>query len=244
MPLPISRHGFFFKKLSPKSLSSTSISPIPSPYSPPSPLSPTKQAQVRLLGRHDTTIAALDVATAECLRAALPPLQQEAGSWQLQYSTDQDGTSLQTMFGRVKDISHRNGFEGGMAASPIMLVVRDIHGAVFGAFLSEPPSRQKGYYGNGSCFLWRQQQPHRSETDFDARGISIFMATGENSYFVLSESGADLTLGGGDGRFGLWIDGQLNKGYSDSCSTYHNAPLATKPGAFQIELLELWSFNI
>ncbi|KAJ1342682.1 hypothetical protein BSLG_002779 [Batrachochytrium salamandrivorans] len=209
MPLPISRQGFFFKKLSPKSLSSTSISPIPSPYSPPSPLSPTKQAQVRLLGRHDTTIAALDVATAECLRAALPPLQQEAGSWQLQYSTDQDGTSLQTMFGRVKDISHRNGFEGGMAASPIML-----------------------------------QQPHRSETDFDARGISIFMATGENSYFVLSESGADLTLGGGDGRFGLWIDGQLNKGYSDSCSTYHNAPLATKPGAFQIELLELWSFNI
>ena len=51
-----------------------------------------------------------------------------------------------------------------------------------------------------------------------------FPSTGVNSYFVLSE-GSFLSVGGGDGRFGLWADSVLEKGVTGRCPCFGNEPL-------------------
>ncbi|EGF81739.1 hypothetical protein BATDEDRAFT_87229 [Batrachochytrium dendrobatidis JAM81] len=247
MPPHINRHISFFKNAHNHIISPTAATPATSnnngesSYSPISPLSPTKRNLVRLTGRNEHTLTVLDPAIAEILRDTLPPLQREADSWQLRYSTDQHGMSLQTLFTRANESTTARGAVG--FHGPVMLVIRDVYGAIFGAFLSEPPARHKGFYGNGSCFLWKQQH-HPNHTDSGSKTISLYMATGNDDYFMLSESGAELAFGAGDGKFGLWIDSQINMGHSETCSTFLNAPLATTPGSFQIDALELWSFNL
>lgn len=42
---------------------------------------------------------------------------------------------------------------------------------------------------------------------------------------VLSEPGF-IGLGGGDGKFGLWIHSDLERGHSARCATFENEPLA------------------
>lgn len=43
------------------------------------------------------------------------------------------------------------------------------------------------------------------------------------------------------GKFGLWLDGDLNQGRSQRCSTYANEPLAPEED-FVIKTLECWAF--
>jgi len=43
------------------------------------------------------------------------------------------------------------------------------------------------------------------------------------------------------GKFGLWIDGDLNCGRTDDCSTYGNPPLVEEKD-FVIKTLECWAF--
>jgi len=43
------------------------------------------------------------------------------------------------------------------------------------------------------------------------------------------------------GKFGLWLDSDLNKGRSDECGTYGNPPLVSPPD-FTIKTLECWGF--
>ncbi|KAG0343707.1 oxidation resistance protein 1, partial [Podila humilis] len=49
--------------------------------------------------------------------------------------------------------------------------------------------------------------------------------SGKNDYMVLSEPGF-IGLGGGDGKFGLWIHSDLERGHSARCATFDNEPLA------------------
>ncbi|KAG0041325.1 oxidation resistance protein 1 [Gryganskiella cystojenkinii] len=49
--------------------------------------------------------------------------------------------------------------------------------------------------------------------------------SGKNDYMVLSEPGF-IGLGGGDGKFGLWIHSDLETGHSARCATFDNEPLA------------------
>lgn len=43
------------------------------------------------------------------------------------------------------------------------------------------------------------------------------------------------------GKFGLWLDGDLNQGRSQRCSTYANEPLAPEED-FVMKTLECWAF--
>jgi len=43
------------------------------------------------------------------------------------------------------------------------------------------------------------------------------------------------------GKFGLWLDGDLYQGRTQSCSTYGNEPLAPSED-FVVKTLECWAF--
>ncbi|KAG8042643.1 hypothetical protein G9C98_005277 [Cotesia typhae] len=59
--------------------------------------------------------------------------------------------------------------------------------------------------------------------------------------FSLNRNNESLAIGAGDGKFGLWLDGDLYQGRTQSCSTYGNEPLAPHED-FVVKTLECWAF--
>lgn len=52
----------------------------------------------------------------------------------------------------------------------------------------------------------------------------------------------ELTVGAGDGHFGIWLDSNLNQGRTQACQTYNNEPL-TSQGDFTVKSVECWTFD-
>jgi len=112
-----------------------------------------------------------------------------------------------------------------------VLVVRDTNNCVFGAFINEAPRPSGGrYYGTGECFLWKATE----------RGFRAFPYSGVNEYMMLCDD-QFLSVGGGDGRYGLWLDDSLDRGVTARCPTFGNEVLSDAPGGkFEILDVELW----
>lgn len=117
-----------------------------SPFQPP-PLTPltlsndSPSLQQQLLSR----------ALAEEIRLLVPARLQLVDTWRLAYSLDRDGASLGTLYDTCHQFSLRSPRAG------YVLVVRDSSpaGAVFGAYMTDPPHPATHYYATGECFLWR-----------------------------------------------------------------------------------------
>lgn len=128
-----------------------------SPFQPP-PLTP-----LTLKSSENATHLLLTRSLAEEIRLLVPPRLQLIDTWQLAYSLDRDGSSLATLYKKCEECSQRSQRAG------YVLVVRDASspqtassagpggngGAVFGAYLTDPPRPAPHYFGTGECFLWR-----------------------------------------------------------------------------------------
>jgi len=182
---------------------------------------------IELRGRKADTEPVLDIDMAEQLRQKLPRRVRLSPSWNLLYSLDQDGTSMTTMYYKVKD------------KGPLIVAVKDMNGQVFGAFVSESLKQRPSYYGTGECFLWKYVHPKESETFLPK--IKFYLWTGRNEYMILSEHNY-LAIGGGDGRVGLWMDSDLERGSSARCDTFENEVLSSTP-EFDCMGFEVWGFN-
>ncbi|CAL1610695.1 unnamed protein product [Knipowitschia caucasica] len=147
------------------------------------------------------------------------PVRTQGYPWQLAYSTAVHGSSLKTLYRNMAGLD-----------SPVLLVIRDMHKKVFGAFSSDPFRISHGCYGTGETFLFS------FNPDFQ-----LYKWTGENYYFV-SGNLESLQIGGGGGCFGLWLDADLYHGSSFSCPTFHNAPLSTHED-FIVQDLEVWTLH-
>ena len=69
--------------------------------------------------------------------------------------------------------------------------------------------------------------------------FKAFPYTGENDFSIFCQH-EYLSVGAGDGHYGLWIDGYLNKGVSQTCPTYGNEPLSDDGTKFDILGVEVW----
>ncbi|XP_037533041.1 nuclear receptor coactivator 7 [Nematolebias whitei] len=149
--------------------------------------------------------------------AAHMPARTQGYPWNLVYSTAIHGSSLKTLYRNMAGLD-----------SPVLLVIKDIHKKVFGAFSSDPFKVSKYCYGTGETFLFS------FNPDFQH-----YTWSGENSYFV-SGNWDSLQIGGGGGGFALWLDADLYHGASFSCPTFHNAPLSTDED-FIVQDVEVWT---
>lgn len=70
--------------------------------------------------------------------------------------------------------------------------------------------------------------------------FKAFPYSGVNDYLMFCETGF-LSVGGGDGHYGLWLDDNFEKGISSSCPTFGNEPLSEEGQKFEIVGVELWS---
>ncbi|XP_046604127.1 nuclear receptor coactivator 7 isoform X3 [Neodiprion virginianus] len=146
------------------------------------------------------------------------PARAEGYQWKLVFSTSLHGFSLNSMYRKMNKLE-----------SPILLVIEDTGGNVFGALTSCSLHVSDHFYGTGESLLFR----------FTPK-FQAFNWTGDNLYFIKGNN-ESLAIGAGDGKFGLWLDGDLYQGRTQSCSTYGNEPLAPHED-FVVKTLECWAF--
>ncbi|KAI0270440.1 TLD-domain-containing protein [Gloeopeniophorella convolvens] len=180
---------------------------------------------VQLLGRKETTRAVLGAGLADGLRSHLPARSRLPRSWTLLFSLDQHGISLHTLYARCS--AHAGG---------AVLIIRDAEGGCFGAWVADGIHEGHGSYsGSGESFLWKMH----------GDSMKVFKWTGKNDYVALCEP-ESISFGGGDGRYGLYLDDTLFEGSSARCPTFNNEPLCslepTQGGTAKFECvgLEVW----
>lgn len=225
---------------------STSGSPTADevPYSEP-PLTPLHLHGYRSTTKHKL----LTTEIAEELRSHLPSILQIGHEWQLLYSLEQNGASLNTLYSSVKP---KNG-ENTNRRRGYLLVIEDSHRNVFGAYTNEHFKVLDGtlYYGNGDCFLWKiehdkikrfKRNSIQSGDDIKDGGnqirVKVFPSTGLDNRYVYSTQ-SYISIGTGDGKFGLWMNDNLEKGASESVDTFGNEPLSDTT-TFTIVSVEVW----
>lgn len=79
---------------------------------------------------------------------------------------------------------------------------------------------------------------------FVFRELRSFNWTGENQFFI-NATREFLSMGAGEGHYGLWLDADLNRGRSQRCDTFANEPLAGgQDENFVIQLIEVFGFSM
>ncbi|KAG7470124.1 hypothetical protein MATL_G00135900 [Megalops atlanticus] len=154
----------------------------------------------------------------EKLAKHLPP-RTIGYPWTLAFGTAKHGMSIKTLYRAMQGQD-----------TPVLMVIKDSDGEVFGALASEPFKVSDGFYGTGETFLFSFYPE-----------FEVFKWTGDNMFFIKGDMDS-LAFGGGGGEFGLWLDGDLYHGRSHSCKTFGN-PMLSRKEDFYVQDIEIWSFE-
>lgn len=184
----------------------------------------------------------------EEIRTLIPSRIQLYTNWTLLYSLEQHGASLHSLYDHVSPNNTTNSRVG------YVLVIKDKKGGIFGAYANEffHPSENRRYYGNGECFLWKMdkvpniimsldnenQHNHGSICNHEWQ-FKGYPFTGINEFCIYCTS-TFLSMGAGNGNYGLWCDDSLSYGVSDPCPTFGNEILSKESSKFHIIGLEAW----
>lgn len=171
---------------------------------------------------------------AEDIRSIVPARLQIPNKWQLVYSLEQHGASLHTLYRLMRPqrtVYDKNGY---------VIVIRDALGDLFGCFVNEHlhPTDQRRFYGDSECFLWKSKTIDKGSENEHIQ-FRAFPYTGMNDFLIYCTS-EFLSLGGGDGHYGLWCDAELMNGVSDTTPTFGNEPLSAQGSRFTILGVEVW----
>lgn len=177
------KRGYLYNKFMNSRQKQKSKSPSPTESSSSSvgldslpPLSPLNLSGYKA----NTKRRLLNEKLANNIRGLIPARLQLYEDWELLYSIEQHGISLNTLYHncnyeyqlqRRKKIKHESGFGQGVVDSMLLnnnklshrrplgyvLVIEDSHHSKFGCYVNEnfKLMDQKRYYGNGECFLWK-----------------------------------------------------------------------------------------
>ncbi|MEJ1288365.1 oxidation resistance 1 [Cricetulus griseus] len=94
--------------------------------------------------------------------------------WTLVYGTGKHGTSLKTLYRTMTGLD-----------TPVLMVIKDSDGQVFGALASEPFKVSDGFYGTGETFVFTF-----------CPEFEVFKWTGDNMFFIKGDMDS-LAFGGG-----------------------------------------------
>ena len=116
--------------------------------------------------------------------------------------------------------------------SPLLLVIKDLHSYIFGAYISVELRQTHNFIGNGEMFLFRKH------ADYD--DVEIYKWSEQNNDF-LNFSLDGIGFGWGE-RYGLFINENLLSGSSARSPTFMNECLSYSED-FEINTIELWGVS-
>jgi hypothetical protein len=73
--------------------------------------------------------------------------------------------------------------------------------------------------------------------------FKAFPYSGVNDYIMFCEPDY-LSVGGGDGHYGLWLDSVLERGISSHCVTFGNEALSEEGEKFEVMGVEVWYLGV
>ncbi|KAG2501261.1 hypothetical protein HYH03_001068 [Edaphochlamys debaryana] len=176
------------------------------------------------MGKLPPDAALLQPTWAWALGSRLPPVQRK--EWRLLFSSQRDGKSFNTFFGRVS-----------ATPGPTLTLVRDKGGALFGGYASCPWVKSGNFFGDVSSFLFTLEP-----------ALQVFPATGVNDNYQwcgvgFSQLPSGLGFGGAAGargHFALYVEPSLDEGMSRPIATYGLTKSLASDQVFQIDTLECW----
>uniref|UniRef100_A0A2I3TLF8 Oxidation resistance protein 1 n=2 Tax=Pan TaxID=9596 RepID=A0A2I3TLF8_PANTR len=118
----------------------------------------------------------------EKLTKHLPP-RTIGYPWTLVYGTGKHGTSLKTLYRTMTGLD-----------TPVLMVIKDSDGQVFGALASEPLKVSDGFYGTGETFVFTFCPEF--EKHLMTKLNHVFKWTGDNMFFIKGDMDS-LAFGGG-----------------------------------------------
>lgn len=92
---------------------------------------------------------------------------------------------------------------------------------------------------NGDLLLPPPSESKSGTSTPDRIRFKAFPYSGVNDFMIYCETDY-LSVGGGDGHYGLWLDDQLERGVSDPCPTFGNEPLSEEGHKFYVLGVEVW----
>lgn len=144
------------------------------------------------------------------------PAVYAASDLRLLYSLDIHGAELSTFYQKVADWS------------PVLLLIKDESGYLFGAFTSEPWRPRSNYFGGPRSVIF----------SISPR-FHVYRITNKNNFISLATR-SYIAVGGGDNH-ALWLDSALRNGTSGPCQTFGSPQLSAKP-SFTVMGLQAWGF--
>ena len=129
-----------------------------------------------------------------------------------------DGYSLQNFYRKI-----------ALFSEPFLLVIADEENDIVGSFLTCTPRITDSFVGSGKMWLFHA----RNEK------LKIHRWSGKNDYFFQGQHSC-LILGSTNGKFGIYIDSDLNNGRIQSCETFVAWPEEEKD--FVVKYFECWNF--
>ncbi|KAK3906267.1 hypothetical protein C8A05DRAFT_40934 [Staphylotrichum tortipilum] len=236
-----------------------------SPMRPP-PLEPLQLVGFADETRQDARL--LTTPIAEEIRIMVPARLGIVDEWRLVYSLEQDGASLATLYEKCAEYQGRRvGFvlcvkdcEGGLFGAYLSDYPHPapkyfgtgecfLWRASILSPLPPPPSAIDDAHPNPNLRTTTILAPptstkpptSRSPTPSSQKHIRFkaFPYSGINEYYLLCETHF-LSLGAGDGKYGLWLDDSLERGVSATSQTFGNEPLSDEGEKFGVLGVEMW----
>ncbi|KAI9894140.1 MAG: oxidation resistance protein 1 [Vezdaea aestivalis] len=236
-----------------------------SPYQPPPLPSLTLSAP-----NADRTTLLLSIPLAEEIRLLLPPRLQLVDGWSLRYGLARDGVSLGTLYKRVAGLEGEGGMVGGWvlvvkdggggtfgaylshppSPSPHFYGTGEcfLWRSTTLPSLPPPPSADTTRLGRSTTISSVSSDPPspiallKPNMEPTTMRFKAFPYSGLNEYLILCDAHF-LSLGGGDGKYGLWLDDVFENGISSACDTFGNEPLSDDGEKFEVLGVEIWAIG-
>ena len=101
------------------------------------------------------------------------------------------------------------------------------------------PKKLFSAFGNGQNGLRPKSPVSSGVTTPDRIRFKAFPYSGVNDFLIYCQRDY-LSVGGGDGHYGLWLDNDLENGISETCPTFGNEPLSDEGKKFDVLGIEIW----
>lgn len=107
------------------------------------------------------------------------------------------------------------------------------------SFAEKTNGKMNGNGGLAAPDMSRSSTVSHAPTEEERIRFKAFPYSGVNDYMIYCEHGY-MSVGGGDGRYGLWLDDRLEKGISSPSLTFGNEGLSEEGEKFEAMGVEIW----